>query len=46
MYHQLYNTLETYEYTGNSLNLLSSDIMNEKGNDLSADTKGISLFDH
>lgn len=40
MYHQLYNTLETYEYTGNSLNLLSSDIMNEKGNDLSADTNG------
>ena len=40
MYHQLYNTLETYEYTGNSLNLLSSDIMDEKGNDLSADTNG------
>lgn len=40
MYHQLYNTLETYEYTGNFLNLLSSDIMDEKGNDLSADTNG------
>ena len=28
------------EYKGNTLNLLSSDIMDEKGNDLSADTNG------
>lgn len=34
MYHQLNNTLETYEYTGSTLNLLSSDTMDEQGMDL------------
>ena len=40
MYHQLNNTLETYEYTGSTLNLLSSDTMDEPGMDLFTDTDG------
>ena len=40
MYHQLNNTLETYEYTGSTLNLLSSDTMDEQGMDLFTDTDG------
>ena len=40
MYHQLYNTLETYEYTGSTLNLLSSDTLDAQGIDLFTDTDG------
>lgn len=44
MYHQLNNTLETYEYTGSTLNLLSSDTMDEQGMDLFTDTDGKLIF--
>ena len=40
MYHQLYNTLETFEYTGSTLNPLSSETLEEQGLELSTDSEG------